>query len=77
MHRPCAAVISDLKEAGVRQSVVNSVMNSMVRIVQDIQQHAKETVIRHLLANEGETEMCMNVEACFEELKNLFTFLNS
>ena len=44
----CAAVISDLKAAGVSQSVVNSVVNSMEEIVQDIQQHAKETVNKHV-----------------------------
>lgn len=73
----CAAVISDLKAAGVSQSVVNSVVNSMEEIVQDIQQHAKETVIKHVFTNERETEMCKKVEACFEELENPFTVLNS
>lgn len=73
----CAAVISDLKAAGVSQSVVNSVVNSMEEIVQDIQQHAKETVIKHVFSNERETEMCKKVEACFEELENPFTVLNS
>lgn len=73
----CAAVISDLKAAGVGQSVVNSVVNSMEEIVQDIQQHAKETVIKHVFSNERETEMCKKVEACFDELENPFSVLNS
>lgn len=73
----CAAVISDLKAAGVGQSVVNPVVNSMEEIVQDIQQHAKETVIKHVFSNERETEMCKKVEACFDELENPFSVLNS
>ncbi|XP_041825358.1 uncharacterized protein LOC121629700 [Melanotaenia boesemani] len=73
----CAAVISDLKAAGVGHSVVNSVVISMEEIVQDIQQHAKETVIKHVFNDERETEMCKKVEACFEELENPFTILNS
>jgi len=55
----CAAVISDLKAAGVSQNVVTS----MREIVQDIQQHAKGTVIKHVFGDERETEMCKKVEA--------------
>ena len=73
----CAAVISDLKAAHVGQSVVNSVVISMEAIVQDIQQHAKETVIKHVFSDERDTEMCKKVEACFQELDNHFTVLNS
>ncbi|XP_045065672.1 uncharacterized protein LOC123482381 [Coregonus clupeaformis] len=73
----CAAVISDLKAAGVGQSTVNTVVISMEEIVQDIHQHAKETVIKHVFSNERETEMCKKVEACFEGLENPFTVLNS
>ena len=73
----CAAVISDLKAEGVGQSVVNFVVISMEEIVQDIQQHAKETVIKRVFSDERKTEMCKKVEACFEELENPFTVLNS
>ncbi|XP_045079821.1 uncharacterized protein LOC121578283 isoform X2 [Coregonus clupeaformis] len=73
----CAAVISDLKAAGVGQSTVNTVVISMEEIVQDIHQHAKETVIKHVFSNGRETEMCKKVEACFEGLENPFTVLNS
>lgn len=73
----CASVISDLKAAGVGQSVVNSVVISMEEIVQDIQEHAKETVVKHVFSDERETETCKKVEACFDELENPFTILNS
>ncbi len=73
----CASVISDLKAAGVGQSVLNSVVISMEETVQDIQQHAKETVIKHVFSDDRETETCKKVEACFEELENPFTILNS
>lgn len=73
----CAAVISDLKSAGVGQSVVNSVVISMEEIVQDIHQHAKETVVKNVFSNKGETETCRKVKACFDELENPFTQLNS
>lgn len=73
----CSAVISDLKAAGVGQSTLNSVVISMEEIVQDIHQHAKETVIKDVFSNERETEMCKKVEACFEGLENPFTILNS
>lgn len=69
----CASVISDLKATGVGQSVLNSVVTSMEEIVQDIQQHTKETVIRHVFSDERESEICKKVEACFEELENPFT----
>lgn len=73
----CASVISDLKAAGVGQSVVNSVVISMEEIVQDIQQHAKETVVQHVFSDERESETCKKVEACFDGLENPFTILNS
>lgn len=73
----CAAVISDLKGAGVGQSVVNSVVISMEEIVQDIQQHAKETVVKHVFSDERKSETCKKVEACFDGLENPFTILNS
>lgn len=73
----CAAVISDLKAAGVGQSTVNSVVISMEELVQDIHQHAKETVIKTVFSDERETEMCKKVVACFQELENPFTILNS
>ncbi|KAG7479867.1 hypothetical protein JOB18_037077 [Solea senegalensis] len=37
----------------------------------------KKTVIKHVFGDERETEMCKKVEACFEELQNPFTVLNS
>lgn len=49
----------------------------MEETVQDTQQHAKETVIKHVFSDERETEMCKKVEACFEELENPFTIRNS
>lgn len=49
----------------------------MEEIVQDIQQHTKQTVIRHVFSDERESEICKKVEACFEELENPFTILNS
>lgn len=74
----CAAVISDLNAAGVGQSVVNSVVISMEEIVKDIQQHAKQTVIKNLVfSDERETETCKKVEACIDELENPFTIFNS
>lgn len=73
----CAAVISDLKAAGVDQSVVNSVLISMEEIVQDIHQNAKETVVKHVFSNIGESQTCRKVEACFDELEKPFTQLNS
>lgn len=73
----CASAISDLKAAGVGQSVVNSVVISMEEIVQDIQQHAKETVVQHVFSDERESETCKKVEACFDGLENPFTILNS
>lgn len=73
----CSAIISDLRAAGVGQSTLNSVVISMEVIVQDIHQHAKETVIKHVFSNERETEICKKVEACFEGLENPFTILNS
>lgn len=39
----CAAVISDLKAAGLGQSIVNSVVIHMEKTVKDFQQHANET----------------------------------
>ncbi|GAA6069269.1 uncharacterized protein LOC113118512 [Tachysurus ichikawai] len=43
------------KAAGVGQSTLNSVVISMEEIVQDIHQHAKETVIKHVFSNERES----------------------
>lgn len=65
-------MITDLKAAGVSQSVVNSVVMSMEEIVQDIQQHAKETVIKHVFGDKRETEMCKKVEACFSGVRESF-----
>lgn len=73
----CASVISDMEAAGVGQSLVNSVVISMEEIVKDIQHHAKETVIKNVFSSERDTVMCKKVEACFEELENPFTILNS
>lgn len=73
----CAAVISDLKAAGVGQSAMNSVVISMEEIVEDIHQHAKETVVKHVFNNKGGSETCRKVEACFNELENPFSQLNS
>ncbi|KAL7878942.1 hypothetical protein AOLI_G00099160 [Acnodon oligacanthus] len=49
----------------------------MEDIVQDIHQHAKETVIKDVFCDERQTKMCRKVEECFEELENPFTVLNS
>ncbi|XP_057706931.1 uncharacterized protein LOC130924402 [Corythoichthys intestinalis] len=49
----------------------------MEEIVQDIQQHAKETVIKNVFNDERENETCKKVEACFQDLENPFTVLNS
>ncbi|KAF7206913.1 putative LOC107373498-like protein, partial [Nothobranchius furzeri] len=73
----CASVIYDLQAAGLGQSIVNSVVGSMEEIVKDVQQHAKETVIRHVFNDERETEVCKKVEACFDDLDNPFSILNS
>lgn len=48
----------------------------MEEIVQDIHQHAKETVVKNVFSK-GETETCRKVKACFYELENPFTQLNS
>lgn len=73
----CASVIADLKTAGVGQSVVNFAVISMEDIVHDIHQYAKEKVIKHVCSDERQTEMCKKIEACFDELENPFTVLNS
>lgn len=56
---------------GVGPSVVNSVLNFMEEIIQGLQQHAKESVIKHVFGDERETEMYL------DELENSFTILNS
>ena len=73
----CASVISDLKAAGVAQSVVNSFVTSMEDIVQEIHEHAKESVIQGVFRDQRDTETCKNVEGCFNQLENPFTALNS
>jgi glutaminase len=73
----CASVISDLKAAGVAQSVVNSFVTSMEDIVQEIHEHANESVIQGVFRDQRDTETCKNVEGCFNQLENPFTALNS
>lgn len=56
---------------------MNSVVISMEDIVKDIQQYAKETILKHAFSNQKDNVVCKKVEACFEKLENPFTILNS
>lgn len=74
----CATTIAELKEAGVAETVINSLVISMEELVDDVHNQAKESVKNCLSLQEPKkSEVECKIDECFEKMENPFCVLNS
>lgn len=74
----CATTVAELKEAGVAETVINSLVTSMEEIVDDVYNQAKESVKKCLSLQEpNKSEVECKIDECFEKMENPFCVLNS
>ncbi|KAJ8364594.1 hypothetical protein SKAU_G00134250, partial [Synaphobranchus kaupii] len=74
----CAATVAELKVAGVGETTINSLVNSMEELVDDIHNQAKESVKDCLSLQEPiKSDIECKIDKCFEKMVNPFGVLNS
>lgn len=73
----CATAVAELKEAGVAETVINSLVISMEELVDDVYKQAKESVKNCLLQEPKKSEIECKIDECFKKMENPFCVLNS
>lgn len=74
----CAATVAELKVAGIGETTINSLVNSLEEIVADIHSQTKEELKKCL--HDGQpviNDVDKKIDQCFENIENPFSVLNS
>lgn len=73
----CGSVVAQLQASRIANSTFQSVVVSMEELINDIQSHTRETILRSFSSVQSSEEISQKVEAAFDDMDNPFTIFNT